>query len=67
MVAKMNKKLIKYEEMWVALSIVNNEIIAAAKSVAELYKKLAKLKTKDINIMYVPSLSKYYSPYADQV
>lgn len=62
---ELNKKLIKYEHMWIALNTVNNEIIAGAKSVVDLYKKLAKLKAKDVNIMYVPSLSKYYSPYAD--
>ncbi len=46
--------LLKYENKWVALSKDRSRVVDAAKTLDSLYKRLSKLKKKDVILHFVP-------------
>ncbi|EKD85031.1 MAG: hypothetical protein ACD_38C00104G0011 [uncultured bacterium] len=54
--------LLKYENKWIALSQDRCKVIDAAKTLDGLFKRLAKTKTKDVILHFVPPLNSYLSP-----
>jgi len=57
-----SKILIPYENMWVALSKENMEVVGAGKTLKQLFKKLAGRDHRNFEFMKVPDFDLGYAP-----
>lgn len=53
-----------YENMWVALSKDNTEVIAASKTLKELFAKLNQKDHRKFEFMKVPEFNICYAPFS---
>lgn len=53
--------LLNHENKWVALSKDRDKVLFASKSLESLFKKLDKVKNKDVILHYVPPFDGYLS------
>ena len=59
----LSETLRPYENMWVALSKENMEVVEAAKTLERLFQKLSKRDYRNFEFMKVPEFGMCYAPF----
>lgn len=57
------KKLLKYQNKWVALDEARTKILATGSTISEVEKKIARLQKKNVIVTHVLPQDRLYAPH----